>query len=273
MVIHPTGTSLPNGARGLDEVEPGTGGGGSGPVGYNLSYYFDTCHDAPGLDADEDGLVDDCEYEVAAAFAPQLALSGFDACSAREPYFAVRQASPPRTLSIFYAIAYHSDCGLEGHEGDSEFIIVNVETGGTTSNWRVSSATLSAHWHSQVDQTATLSGWSLGYGSEPQLGKPLIWASENKHANYHSQSACNSGVFWFEDCGSNYFNGNPLTVIAGRNIGNVWHRLVDYPVYSTAGRPGWEHFWGGDPFYGWHSPRTGPSATTYREMLDFFGFF
>jgi hypothetical protein len=122
------------------ECNTETGGGGTGttnPGGYLLdpSYSWDNCvtHNN-GLDRDLDNIGDECEYQIAYAFRPYLKIMSNDNNSSREPHWSVtRSLDYPRTFRIFYALSYREDGGspalgqATSHNGDSEFIIVEVQ--------------------------------------------------------------------------------------------------------------------------------------------------
>lgn len=120
--------------------DPTCGGGGGGsppprPMGVSipsgLDYYG--CY-RPGYwtnlqDRDFDGILDECEGQLAIAFKPQLVFMANDCEVRRQPQFAVRQKVSPDwggVILLFYAISYTFDCGPVGHRGDTEFIIEEV---------------------------------------------------------------------------------------------------------------------------------------------------
>ena len=279
------------------EGEPGSGtppGGVTLPSPYTL-YYCIGVESGPlnsTNDADNDGLRDDCERELAHAFRPVLAMSSADEAPENEPYWAVARAeSPvgtPVVAKILYALSYYRDPGSVGglyaHDGDTEWIMIEVDHT-TGSTWRLQFATLSAHWGvgSGADQTARYQGDDLEYPYESR-GRPRVWVARNKHANYRSASVCNNA--WNDDC--NTFSGTTyrdLWFEPGANLGNYFHqvspnvatRLVDC-VYSryqgTNGFPGQECYWTNmNYFAGWQGNHGQVVSTTaYRDVLNFFGF-
>ena len=237
----------------------------------------DECRE--GSDSDADGLSDACEYEVAATFAPALMIN-WSKTSPRDEYYVVMPGQGVRIM-IFYALGYHYDRGDTGfteHDGDSEFIVMSVipptEAGYA---WLLDEAYLSAH---HLDDRADS---SERIGSEEMetdgYGRPLVWVSENKQANYASQDKCNNGGYtqlWMnaDDCGENdtlaYF-----AVYENGNLGQYSRRT--YPPCSVPSRHGgmtnrYECYWFYGAFHGWMPPPNSGSGTAYRIHLRHFDF-
>lgn len=128
-------------------------------------------------DTDNDLVLDDCEFPIAYALRPLLNLSTSDGFSDREPYWAVsRHPTKPNVLQIIYALAYHEDggsWGVEAHTGDSEWIVFEVSNP-IDSRWRLDFATLSAHWGTWADHTATYAAEDLEY-TLIYRARPRIW--------------------------------------------------------------------------------------------------
>ena len=247
-----------------------------------------------GSDLDGDGLNDQCEYELAHAFRPQLKISSQDQDPRREPYFAVyptkQSTVEPDQVQIFYALSYHYDRGspvfnAEPHQGDSEFIVVRVRPSTTLGRWVVNSAFLSAHLGTWTDSSEDLGASELQY-SVSVRGRPTVWVSEDKHANYRSQSKCDGGAYGTDNCDRNHtYLGDPayeVEVLSTANLGNVqlykngfnfFGNTLQDCVLSRA--PGLnfntECFWTGDRFRGWRDNEDGfydgTSAGAYSDDL------
>ncbi|HEX8699009.1 MAG TPA: hypothetical protein VF815_09250, partial [Myxococcaceae bacterium] len=112
--------------------------------------YADTCWGS-GTDADRDGLNDDCEYQLAYWFMPQLWFDSGESGLARRPYYSVKNVSfSTRTVQIFYLDTFYEDSGVTtGHDGDPEFQILEVHLSG--GRWYLDWAYLSAHRKSSCD--------------------------------------------------------------------------------------------------------------------------
>jgi hypothetical protein len=80
------------------------------------------------VDRDHDLLSDNCEVELAKAFAPHWGMAGDEPCPQAEPYWAVKYFDRTQVVRIAYMPAYYMDCGGNGtgHAGDSEFVMVQV---------------------------------------------------------------------------------------------------------------------------------------------------
>lgn len=245
-------------------------------------------------DADQDGIRDDCEWQIAYAFRPMLARNNSDEAPEREPYYSVTRSSfgEVGTVKIFYALSYYRDPGdpffhMEAHDGDSEFIVVYVhntaDPRGTI--WALDRATLSAHWGAgvNIDHTRTYSSHELEYPTEDR-GRPRVWVSKNKHANYANKHDCD----WvFNDHCDTTWDGTAyedVEVMQFANIGNMFDTspartngvLRDYVTSRTPplfGNTGTERFWYDQSYFaGWHSRQGQAIAGSYRTALSFFKF-
>lgn len=267
---------------------------GTGPFpGTTLpsSYTFSTCYPSsgvgdPALDADTDGVVDQCEYELATAFRPQMQFDSRDCDTRREPYWAARHIVSPidnvPVIRIFYALSYYFDCGspssfcptqCESHPGDSEFIIAEVVSYGD--RWILKRATLSAHFNSDAGTPMdTYAGEDLEYGGARQQTNAVIWVALGKHANYRSKAVCDAGMFYYDTCDSPGVRPY-LEVLPDANLGRDQDQIID-EVGSRIFRPGVERYWGPNDYYflGWwdRSEASASNTTAYGKLLRYFDF-
>jgi hypothetical protein len=236
------------------------------PSGYTMAQC--TGSFSASVDSDRDGVLDQCEVEIARAFRPVLSLSPSDGTKSREPYWAVK--SEAGYLKILYGLAYHADGGwgatpFSSHLGDSEFIVLWVHN--TYQNkWNMTSAFLSAHHGTSVEGSTSL-GWGEPAWTWPlgERGRPLVWVAEEKHANYISKYVCGSGG-WLnqDDCDSNIFS-LLSTAYEVQTIPSANFEMVNC-VGSRQGKPGTEclrNYY--DKFDGWNN--TSGGVTPYGEIL------
>ena len=186
------------------------------------------CEDArDASDSDGDGLTDACELALAQAWAPRLLADPADCSWTGESaarrlaggyFFAVTPLSMDgRGARIAYLPAYLHDCGWRGmqrllrfgrtnaHAGDSELIVIDAARG-ADAVWRVSGVFLSAHCGGRSGGRCR---WFRGSaladfrwaGRPGDLGAD-IWVARDKHANYPSRNACESGHWLQERCAS-----------------------------------------------------------------------
>ncbi|MEO7361323.1 MAG: hypothetical protein ABI120_13410 [Gemmatimonadaceae bacterium] len=288
--------------------EDGPGPGGSSSSGFNLGFTWAQCT-APSTDVDSDGVDDNCEVSLAAAFAPGLRESvgecNWDAGLNRlggEYYYKVRRPiGATDRIRIAYMPAYYRDCGTAPHNGDTEFIGVDVKyesnsVGGNT--WKFAGAFLSAHCGSPLpylnigsaDPNCRYWGrdkWdaSGAYVDGRAGGAPIVWVSKEKHANYYSLSHCNnswSGLVNLDVCHASF-------EVRRFPIQHRWQN-TDFPEATswTCVPPRWgstipastaleslygsgQCNFGSSLFYGWTNPTptsiaTGGSAS-YRSHL------
>ena len=151
-------------------------------------------------DRDGDGLVDGCEQQLATMLQPVLQFSQGESLQQRRTYWVVDPVGslPTTEVKIFYALSYLRDGGCSWlppsewtgwcarHDGDSEWIRLKVSNRGD-SLWRVNEVRLSAHRNAQVDRSGDCSFETLA-------GRPKIWVSKSKHANFCTQDDCQDGI-------------------------------------------------------------------------------
>jgi hypothetical protein len=271
------------------ECNPGTGpGGGYNPGGYWLSRSYSQCSvypGSPGDTHDHDGLLDECEVELTKAFAPGLRFHAGETHWGRTPHVSVRRGTNPGPVDIFSLLAYHVDpgwMGLSAHDGDSECIIVGVRDYTGTGRWVLEYVTYSAHWASLVgDRSSIRVPHTQVEYSDVYCGRPRVWVSRGKHANYPSQHMCNDGRY--DDCSPSYSYDvylahethwdNPVNP---RNIGSKWSGGIPrYYLYPNCARGPHisytECFWSDSEFRGWQS-EDGPGATGYKVSLLAYSF-
>ncbi|MEO6863863.1 MAG: hypothetical protein ABI229_00285 [Gemmatimonadaceae bacterium] len=276
----------PNGTPGVSGVYLPSGG------------TMNSCSPNPGVpladvsqDRDRDGVQDQCEYELANAFHPQMQFTSDDCDVSREPYWAATRMNSPidgtPVIAIFYAISYHYDCGspspfcptqCAGHLGDSEFIVEEVTTAdypNSDVHWYLKYATLSAHYGSQANSTGTYAGADLTYGAAAPGSNPFVWVAEGKHSNYRSQEVCDAGAYYFDNCDRPGTRVG-LEVLPSANLGSLSNQLNPFVASRVGGvYSGVEHMWSTDPtdgFLGWYPRSLGQGETPYGKLLKDFGF-
>jgi hypothetical protein len=222
-------------------------------------------------DADRDWLADDCELELARAFAPLMHFWA-EPCPGGEPVWAAKYFARTQHVRIAYMPAYYDDCGRPhigfiggGHAGDTELIVVEVRYNVIVRRWQYQRMWMSAHHGASTDGSewahAQETQFSLRY-----LGHPSVWVAVRKHANYKSIQVCQSSSA-LDTCQTTNETLR-FPVHPGRNIGSRHVYLVDC-VLSTGrflGNGVRECFWTGRPdlrfngywwtyvpsFGGWH---------------------
>lgn len=232
-----------------------------------------------GGDTDGDGLNDQCESELAEAFAPAMMIDPDDNVN-RDEYYVVMPGSG-NSVMIFYAFGYHVDLGkpnppLKGykaHKGDSEFVIFQIVGAVNRGDpWGLLYAYLSAHrGEGHGFNSSTLAGgWNLETDSN---GRPLVWIAMWKHANYISRDACNKGANRADDCSGNT-NSTRFGVYSDGNLGQTdarTHTTCAVPSRHSELSGRGECYWTSDTFYGWQI-RTGEGAGAYADHLSDFDF-
>lgn len=248
----------------------------------------DQCIDSGSTDTDQDDLADRCEFDIAAAFAPELYYGNTNRMD-REPHWVARPLGPSR-VRVGHLLSYRVDGGTQdplcdnaladgpcaGHYGDSEAIWLDVYYNGV--HWVLDTARYSAHGDLNVYGRGTQAYPTiLTHPSHPGA-YPRTWVSYGKHANYATDALCDAGGFLgYDTC----ISDTSVRLSAGGNL-NVGSRLhhtssqdcmpSSDPIYSGNGVT--ECYWTERPFSGW----TGliPTAAAYsdptKKQLQYMGF-
>lgn len=245
-------------------------------VGANVG--LSRCYDPTGatiVDVDGDRFDDWCEQWIAYTFRPMLANNRYDCDLRGEPAWAVKYIPSTGIVRVGYFLSYYEDCGNDffygcgvaaefcmGHEGDSEFIILNLRYNANWDHYLLDRAFMSAHWRSQGESSTNTAYYFLQYptGAKYQ-GYPVVWVGRGKHANYPTQGACNDGGY----VGSDSCEGTPVQArmefIWNRNVGSPSHYMLNCTLAKPEMqyfRPGTECYWDGyllfptpERFFGW----------------------
>jgi hypothetical protein len=253
----------------------------------------DLCFD-PSMqtDFDADGLSEFCEKNIAAAFAPELAVAASDNTE-REPRWV---AQPGQTTSglgvrVVYMLAYYVDNGplvlcesdplseffagdgaCDGHFGDSEAITLDIYYNPAWSHWVLDRAIYSKHETNNVYIRPPNKAYPtlLKYPGKSG-GYPRSFVAYSKHANYASDAACDAGgVLGSDSCLADTFE----RVTAGEPL-NVGSYAVPYADCVHSANPTMppeeiECFWTFKRFAGWLGGE--PDAGAYRARLADLGF-
>jgi len=246
-------------------------------------------------DADEDGLSDYCEDQLAYAFRPQLKYSTTYDDTRGEPYWVARPDSAGHVV-VGYLFSYYRDLGwltygcwapvpyppfvtYDCHNGDSESIWLTLYYDSVTSHWWLYHAAYSAHtgWNESVylygDEGAPNLEYPAKFG-----GYPRVWVAEGKHANYFTQDDCNSGgTLSSDDCNADT-DSTRFAFADYWNIGSEAHPLINGvtsrdPTYEYYGGGRVECYWTERSFRGWVPDSIGGGeAASYLSKLIQWGF-
>lgn len=255
---------------------------------------IDYCTNGQSSDTDADGLADYCEDQLSYAFRPQLRYTEFYDDIRGEPYWVARHDSAGHVI-VGYLFAMYRDLGSVQygctppaklrdewgcHNGDSESAWLTLRYDPVTQHWVLYQAVYSAHksWNVSAIEPAGYAG--VAYPAATG-GYPLVWVSENKHANYFSEAGCNYanftlGLSW-DWCANNVDNVR-LEWNAAWNIGSETHPYLNAvssrdASYEYYGQGGVECFWTPIDFRGWvPSSIGGGQAGSYLSKLIRWGF-
>jgi hypothetical protein len=198
---------------------------------------YSTCVSPTGAgisDGDRDGLSDHCEDFLAQRFRPALIVSTHDCNLGMEPYWAAKVFPSKKTVRIAYLFAYYADCGAspslqctigsigatfftvlgmslgitihdpcDGHQGDSEFVTVDIQYNATTQHWYVASAFFSAHWSEGAFDKSRRASYSQLEYPEKSRGYFRVYVAEGKHANYPKRAVCEDDGGMADMCAGN----------------------------------------------------------------------
>jgi hypothetical protein len=256
------------------------------------------CFNSGNTDGDQDGLADRCERDIAAAFAPHLAISGSDR-TGREPKWAAKPFPQDAMVRVAYLLSYYFDDGpttswcnnnipeiiypplsvelwrkaCSGHYGDAEMIVLDVYYHAPSKHWLLDCAVYSAHtdWNLYCRPSTKLYP-ALEYPTTLG-GAPRSYVAYQKHANYKSQTDCNNNrIIGSDSC----FPSRHERVYAGgnANIGSRLHHSFGQDCWAStnslyAANPK-ECYWTVRNFNGWQN--LPPKSDAYSGKLQEFGF-
>lgn len=172
-----------------------------------------------------------------------------------------------------------------GHDGDSEFIVVDLRYNAPTDHYVLQRAFMSAHYNAEDhdhDYSTNLDYTQLQFPEKPQ-GYVRAWVARGKHANYPTEGLCNAGAVWGTDTCDDNTAEFRMEFIWNRNVGSPTSRMLDCTPAKPEMqyfRPGIECYWDAyDPaqqppperFFGWwwqdgSNPYAG-GATAYGVMI------
>lgn len=236
------------------------------------------CFSASRPDADRDGLADECETSLAAAFAPQLAYASGDQ-TGREPRWAARKTSGGK-VRVAYLLSLYLDLGTVGcpfglvlcggHYGDSETIVLDLYYNAATQHWLLDAATYSAHGVYNYYPRIFSAYPSMNFPAKVG-GYPRAFVSLRKHALYRSDRECDDGELGLDECAADTFQR--IAATPALNIGSrAAHTAAQDCVRSTVltSSTAIECYWTERAFGGWQG--RSPKAGAYSKTLSFFGF-
>jgi hypothetical protein len=266
----------------LEDLRPGD----PGIFVYNTSpqiCWWGSNPDVAANDADHDWVHDSCEGRLASAFAPRIMTSATEPCPTWEPVWATKGYAGGVRMRIAYMLAYWKDCGqkvygvftIPAHDGDSEMVTVQIIFDANSNHWMTESVWTSAHYlEDNFDNSEWKSWWEYQFVDNHSRGRPIVWASRSKHANYWHEAWCNFEESEGAECENNTW-ARDVPVLLGRNAGSRDVDLMGCVVSMDPGRAGngrCENFHHAAPspqrFNGWDPELAGEGgASAYRSIL------
>lgn len=220
-------------------------------------------------DADEDGISEDEELEVASQLAPVLVFDTDEKLSDRRTHFAVTPTTGGGR-TVYYAHGYYKDggstFGVTSHLGDSEFVVVTRAPGGDTQLF------LSAHYQASTDASKWYPLSKFEKQTVDGVSRPVVFVALNKHGNYPDLATCEAGAYRTDTCSRG--KSEVVPVLPDRNVGQSWKPLIDEEsVDMPDTRREW--FWTDVRFCGWQivggatADRSGcaPAENSYSRQM------
>jgi len=183
-------------------------------------------------DSDQDGLDDDYERTLAAAYVPYISLDPGDGCPRSGLVARVRKHPVDGTkILIVYSHLFERDCGLNGHVGDDEafgiaidpavpapagILAIRTASHQNTPCERVSECTMCAN-DSRPRCDVTLDGGAQW---------PVLYASKDKHGQYATKAQCPLIGTCFDECSLNPQRARPPVLDVGEPAAPFTHDLT-----------------------------------------------
>ena len=159
---------------------------------------------APCGDTDLDGLTDAWEDGVLDHLRPTLVFDEAeplvgDPSAVLAIVARVAPAAGDR-VHVYLMLGYSVDygrCGLSGHDGDSERVVLELAPDGGVGDVAVTAVYTAAHENTPNDHGHRYTGADLATLSFPADPEPRlqVWSSDGKHATYGTAAACESASF------------------------------------------------------------------------------
>ncbi len=161
--------------------------------------------DAPAsiVDRDQDGLDDAYELEVAADYLPFLSVDPDDGCARSGLVARVRKhPADPAKLLVVYAHLFETDCGLGGHVGDNEAFGVAIDPGvpPPAGILAIKTASHQGTVCERVTECSACGGADPRRACDVAAGRPVLYASKDKHGQYATKSQCSLFGTCFDSC-------------------------------------------------------------------------
>jgi hypothetical protein len=174
--------------------------GGASSGGPDGAVDIDAAIDAAAIvDDDHDGLDDAYEQQLATDYMPFLSLDPSDGCSRSGLAVRVRKhPADPTKISIVYDHLFETDCGLGGHTGDNEAFGIVIDPAKPAPMGILAIKTAS-HQNTPCERITECSTCGDGRPAcEMQGGRPVLYASKDKHGQYATQ--CSMFDTCFDSC-------------------------------------------------------------------------
>jgi hypothetical protein len=189
-----TATSTSSAATGGGGGTSDGGGGSGGSGGSTSSTGGGGQGGAMAGDADEDGLDDAVEAQIAADSFPFLAVNPQDGCPLNGVVYRLRPHPADASLvTITYDVLFQNDCGSNGHVGDDEVFGVVVDPSMPAP---ASILALRAISHQGTPCEHTTSCGTLANcnacptGMKNGTSYPAVFPSKDKHGLYVDEAVC-----------------------------------------------------------------------------------
>jgi hypothetical protein len=253
----------------------------------NLPAWIDDCLDmgmleVPCTDADQDGLTDEWEDLVLDRLTPAVRFDESeqivddpDAVVAAVGRVAPFNDGSGVKIRAYIMLGYHADygrCGLSGHDGDSERVVLDLQMGELAGSVDVVGFYTAAHEYTITDHGQVFTGADIAlleFPTDPITGEPrwMVYASDGKHATYGNAQLCEDAEWVIcldEDCDADGADASAYTwLFPVWNAGEVTAPfLTDLGPVGFPGEEAWidKEFCGG-------LPGIGGCAGSVREKL------
>lgn len=157
----------------------------------------------PFVDRDGDGLDDAHELAIATDYLPFVSLDPGDGCARSGLVVRVRKhPADPAKLLVVYDQLFETDCGAGGHVGDNEVFAAAIDPAvpPPAGILAIKTASHQGTLCERITECSTCGGADPRRACDLAQGRPVLYASKDKHGQYATKAQCSLFGTCFDSC-------------------------------------------------------------------------